>query len=67
MPTFSGEPIRYCQFINAFESIIENKEPDSRQCLYYLSQYTRDMAIDLVVAVYIFMTLEMHSNVQKCC
>ena len=41
MPTFSGEPIRYCQFINAFESIIENKESDSRQCLYYLSQYTR--------------------------
>ena len=32
MPTFFGEPIRYCQFINAFESIIENKEPDSRQC-----------------------------------
>ena len=48
MPTFSGEPIRYCQFINAFESIIENKEPDSRQCLYYLSQYTRSMAKDLV-------------------
>ena len=48
MLTFSGEPIRYCQFINAFESIIENKEPDSRQCLYYLSQYTRGMAKDLV-------------------
>ena len=48
MPTFSGEPIRYCQFINVFESIIENKEPDSRQCLYYLSQYTRGMAKDLV-------------------
>ena len=48
MPTFSGEPIRYCQFINAFESIIENKEPDFRQCLYYLSQYTRGMAKDLV-------------------
>ena len=48
MPTFSGEPIRYCQFINAFESIIENKEPDSRQCLYYLSQYNRGMAKDLV-------------------
>ena len=48
MPTFSGEPIRYCQFINAFESIIENKEPDSWQCLYYLSQYTRGMAKDLV-------------------
>ena len=48
MPKFSGEPIRYCQFINAFESIIENKEPDSRQCLYYLLQYTRGMAKDLV-------------------
>ena len=48
MPTFSSEPIRYCQFINAFESIIENKELDSRQCLYYLSQYTRGMAKDLV-------------------
>ena len=48
MPTFSGEPIRYCQFINAFESITENKEPDSRQCLYYLSQYTRGMAKNLV-------------------
>ena len=31
MPTFSGEPIRYGQFINAFKSIIKNKEPDSRQ------------------------------------
>ena len=48
MPTFSGEPIRYSQFINAFESIFKNKEPDSRQCLYYLSQYTRGMAKDLV-------------------
>ena len=48
MPTFSGEPIRYCQFINVFESIIENKEPDSRQCLYYLSQYARGVAKDLV-------------------
>ena len=48
MPTFSGEPIRYCQFINAFESIIENKEPDSRQCLYYFSQYTRGITKDLV-------------------
>ena len=48
MPTFCGEPIRYYQFINAFESIIENKEPDSWQCLYYLSQYTRGMAKDLV-------------------
>ena len=55
MPTFSGEPIRYCQFINAFKSIIENKEPDSRQCLYYLSQCTRDMAKDLVCScLYIY-------------
>ena len=55
MPTFSGEPIRYYQFINAFESIIENKEPDSRQCLYYLSQYTRGMAKDLVCScLYIY-------------
>ena len=48
MPTFSGEPIRYCQFLYAFESIIENKEPDSPQCLCYLSQYTRGMVKDLV-------------------
>ena len=48
VPIFSGEPIRYCYFINAFETLIENKEIDARQCLYYLTQHTRGMARNLV-------------------
>ena len=48
VPVFSGEPIRYCKFIIAFETLIESKEQDARQCLYYLAQFTRGMPHDLV-------------------
>ena len=48
LPVFTGEPIRYYHFITAFESLIESKEIDARQCLYYLAQYTKGMARDLV-------------------
>ena len=67
MPTFSGGPIRYCQFINAFESIIKNKEPDSQQCLYYVSQYTRGMAKDLVCSYLYIYDARDALNVQKYC
>ena len=67
MPTFFGEPIRYCQFINAFESIIENKEPDFRQCLYYLSQYTRGMAKDLVCSCLYIHDARDALQCAKCC
>ena len=46
IPVFSGEPIRYCKFIIALEILIESKEQDSRQCLYYLAQFTSGMPHD---------------------
>ena len=48
VPVFSGEPIRCCKFIIAFETLVESKEQDARQCLYYFAQFTRGMPHDLV-------------------
>ncbi|KAK3728346.1 hypothetical protein QZH41_002175 [Actinostola sp. cb2023] len=48
MPTFSGDPLEYCAFIRAFETLIEAKEPDSAGRLYYLEQYTSGRAKELV-------------------
>ena len=48
VPMFSGEPIRYCKFIIAFETLIESKQQEAKQCLYYLAQFARGMPHDLV-------------------
>ena len=38
--TFVGDPVKYCNFIRRFESLIESKTTDSNTRLYYLVQYT---------------------------
>ena len=38
--TFTGDPIEYCSFIRAFESMIEAKTASPSSRLYYLVQYT---------------------------
>ena len=48
VPIFSGEPIRYCNFIDAFESTIEANEKVLGRFLYYLSQNTRGLPQELV-------------------
>ena len=40
MPVFSGDAIEYCNFIRAFENLIEKKTADPSARLYYLVQYT---------------------------
>ncbi|XP_078361599.1 uncharacterized protein LOC144645962 [Oculina patagonica] len=38
--TFTGDPIEYCSFIRAFESMIEAKTASPSSRMYYLVQYT---------------------------
>ena len=40
VPTFTGDPIEYCNFIRAFENMIEAKTTSYSARLYYLVQYT---------------------------
>ena len=40
VPTFDGDPVEYCTFIRAFESLIESHKQSSHERLYYLEQYT---------------------------
>ena len=40
VPTFAGDPIEYCRFIRAFESMIVAKTTSHSARMYYLVQYT---------------------------
>ncbi|RUA05619.1 MAG: hypothetical protein DSY43_04230, partial [Gammaproteobacteria bacterium] len=40
LPVFSGDPIEYCNFIKAFETLIESKTSSNSSRLFYLIQYT---------------------------
>ena len=40
VPTFTGDPVEYCNFIRAFENMIEAKTTSYSARLYYLVQYT---------------------------
>ena len=40
LPVFDGDAIQYCDFIRAFENLIERKTSSSSARLYYLVQYT---------------------------
>jgi len=40
MQIFSGDPINYCDFVRAFENLVERKTLSSTSRLYYLVQYT---------------------------
>ena len=48
VPTFSGDPIQYTSFITAFENLIETKTQLNSKRLYYLTQYTKGNANELV-------------------
>ena len=41
VPVFGGDAVEYCNFIRAFENIIEVNTTSSSQRLYYLVQYTK--------------------------
>ena len=40
VPVFDGNPMEYCSFIRAFDSIIESRTYSSSDRLYYLEQFT---------------------------
>ena len=48
LPVFGGDPIEYCGFIRAFESIIESRTQISSSRLYYLVQYASDAVNELM-------------------
>ena len=45
---FSGNPLDYCTFIRAFETVIETRESDYAGRLYYLEQHTAGRPQELV-------------------
>ena len=48
VPVFTGDPVEYCDFIRAFENLIERKTSSPSTRLYYLLQYTSGQVQDLV-------------------
>ena len=48
VPTFEGNPIEYCTFVRAFESLIESRTISSSARLYYLVQFTKGDVQDLM-------------------
>ena len=48
VPVFSGDPIGYCEFVRAFENLVERKMSSPSTRLYYLLQYTSGSVQDLV-------------------
>ena len=45
---FDGNPLSYCTFMCAFETVIESNESDSGRRLYYLEQHTSGRAREIV-------------------
>ncbi len=48
MEVFSGNPVDYCNFIRAFESLVEQKTTNPSALLYYLIQYTSGSVQELM-------------------
>ena len=48
VPVFTGDPIEYCEFVRAFENLVERKTSSPSTRLYYLLQYTSGPVQDLV-------------------
>ena len=48
VPVFNGDPISYCDFIRAFEQLIEQKTSSPSARLYYLCQFTTGECNQLV-------------------
>ena len=45
---FDGNPINYCSFINSFDALAAYNVPEPKRKFYYLLQYTKGPARDLV-------------------
>jgi hypothetical protein len=48
LPVFDGDPTNYCDFIRAFENLIERKTKSWSSRLYYLVQYTSSQVQELM-------------------
>jgi hypothetical protein len=48
VPVFDGDPTRYCDFVRAFENLIERKTNSPSARLYYLVQYTSGQVKELM-------------------
>eukprot|EP00794_Sanderia_malayensis_P013101 gene13101-14442_t len=48
MEVFSGDPVDYCNFIRAFESLVEQRTTSPSAFLYYLIQYTSGCVQELM-------------------
>ena len=48
LPIFDGDPTRYCDFIRAFQNLIERKTKSPSERLYYLVQYTSGQVNELM-------------------
>ena len=48
VPIFDGNPVDYCSFIRAFESLIESRTCNSTERLYYLEQCTTGDVKELI-------------------
>jgi hypothetical protein len=48
LPVFDGDPTNYCDFIRAFENLIERKTNSWSSRLYYLVQYTSGQVRELM-------------------
>ena len=48
MQIFNGDPLNYCDFVRAFEHLVESKAASSGARLYYLVQYTSGSVEELM-------------------
>ena len=48
VPVFDGNPLQYCTFIRAFDTVIEPRELDYAARLYYLEQHTSGRPQEIV-------------------
>ncbi|XP_078486486.1 uncharacterized protein LOC144744966 [Ciona intestinalis] len=44
MSSFEGDPSEYCNFIDAFDTIVANKLSDDKHKLFFLAKYTKGSA-----------------------
>ena len=65
VPIFDGNPLSYCTFMRAFETVIESNESDSGGRLYYLEQHTSGRAREIVRSCMYLSPEEGYSKAKK--
>ena len=66
LPIFDGNPLSYCTFMRAFETVIEsNDQSDSGGRLYYLEQHTSGRAREIVRSCMYLNPEESYSKAKK--